>query len=1136
VLPRRAKLHVACRMPAILGIYFLTCLWLFVSLPVTAETAHPHPETSKSIFVSGNTSEDAKSDSVDHTLKPDEVIQRRISGGESHFYSILLPINQYLRVSVDQRDIDLIVVLFGPEGKEIASADSPNSRQGPEELSAITETEGTYRLELRSVENDAPQGIYKLQVDELRAPTAQDLYQGAAARAYNEGTLLFAARAEESTRKSIEKFSIALSIWREVGDKQREINALYARGRAYAKLANYRHALADYSQSYALTKATGDLRSKANTLTEIGRVYRYLGENRKSLDVLSQALPLMREAGNRQGEAATLSNIGEILFNLGENQKALEYLNQTLAISREIADRQTEAYALSSIGAVYSLMGENEKAIDSFKQALALNRATGNRRGEAFTLNNMGEIYFDLGNPQKALDYYRQSLPLSKAVGDRHMEAYSLSNIGMVYSSRGEFKTAIDAYHQALVISKTIENRRGEARALYGLGVAHSLEGDNEKARTIFERALTFSREVDDRVNEAQILFNLGAVQSLSGDDPDALALLSQALVLSRAINDLRAEASTLYWIARVERNRGCLNESRQHIEKALELIDSQQIKFSGQDVRTSYFASVQKYYEFYVDLLMQLHAQNPSEGLDAIAWQISERARARSFLGLLPEIGVAIRQGVPSSLIDREKTLQQLLNSKAERRVRLLGGKHSQEEAAAISKEIEELLTEYDDVQAQIRRQSPRYAALTQPRPLSLKEIQAQVVDRDTLLLEYALGDDRSFLWLITPTSVTSYVLPKRAEIETAARSFQETLSKPGLPLDAAYQLSNMLLGPAVEHLGTKRLLIVAQGPLLSLPFGALPLPSTAPHDGVMSYTPIITRHEITYSPSASVLAVLRREMIGRKLAPKAVAVFADPVFSKNDARVPTQSSNVRKATVRQPESLTGTYPTPTLKNASTIGQAAGGRLLPRLPASPVEAQQILSFPRLPTSRWEARQILSLVPEDQGKLALDFDANRATATNPELSQYRIIHFATHGILDETHPELSGIVLSSVDQQGRPQDGTLRANEIFNLNLSAELVVLSGCRTGLGKEVEGEGKIGLARAFMYAGAARVIESLWNVDDRATAELMARFYKAMLKDRLTPAAALRRAQLEILRDAKWRHPYYWASFVLQGEWK
>ena len=192
--------------------------------------------------------------------------------------------------------------------------------------------------------------------------------------------------------------------------------------------------------------------------------------------------------------------------------------------------------------------------------------------------------------------------------------------------------------------------------------------------------------------------------------------------------------------------------------------------------------------------------------------------------------------------------------------------------------------------------------------------------------------------------------------------------------------------------------------------------------------------------------------------------------------------------------------------------------------------------IPRLLASREEAEAILAASPGEPSLKAIGFDASKALATSAELDQYRIIHFATHGVLDSEHPELSGLVLSRFDQRGQALDGFLRLDDIYNLKLSADLVVLSACNTGLGKEVRGEGLVGLTRGFMYAGAARVVVSLWNVNDRATSELMARFYARMLKGGERPASALRHAQIEMSGDRRWGAPYYWAAFTLQGEWR
>ncbi|HAJ63197.1 MAG TPA: hypothetical protein DCP31_31485, partial [Cyanobacteria bacterium UBA8543] len=599
----------------------------------------------------------------------------------------------------------------------------------------------------------------------------------------------------------------------------------------------------------------------------------------------------------------------------------------------------------------------------------------------------------------------------------------------------------------------------------------------------------------------------------------------NQSLPLSRAVGDRVQEAVTLGNIALFERNRGNLNSALTQIEAALNIFEDLRTKIDNQQLRASYFATVQGYYKIKIDLLMQLHKTNPSKGYDAQALQTSERARARSLLELLTEAHANIRQGVEPKLLEQERTIQQQLDAAEQRRVQLLSGQYTDKQLADIKQQLESLNTQLEQLQKQIRKNSPRYANLKYPQPLTLQQIQSTVLDDDTLLLQYSLGEERSYLWAVTKTSITSYELPKRADIEAAAQSFYEQTGKQKLPtsrglgavpsnntVDITTQLSQMLLSPVASQLGQKRLLIVSDGALQYLPFAALPAPDTLGKGN--NPVPLIVKHEIVNLPSASTLAVIRQDLNGRKPAPKTVAVLADPVFSANDERLKTSVG----ANGRSP-----------LQSASSDDVDT---LALKRSAFEISA----TFDRLPYTRTEAESILKLVPAAEEMQAFDFTANRATATNPQLSQYRIVHFATHGILNSKNPELSGVVLSLVDEKGKSQNGFLRLKDIFNLNLPAELIVLSACQTGLGQDVKGEGLVGLTRGFMYAGAPRVLVSLWSVDDQGTSELMSRFYKKMLQEKLQPAAALRAAQIEMWQEERWRSPYYWAGFTLQGEWK
>jgi CHAT domain-containing protein len=632
----------------------------------------------------------------------------------------------------------------------------------------------------------------------------------------------------------------------------------------------------------------------------------------------------------------------------------------------------------------------------------------------------------------------------------------------------------------------------------------------------------------------ANSLYNLGNVAEARSDLAEAQSYYGRALTMRERLapNSLYV-AANLNSLGSVAFKQRRFSDALPFFTRAVAIIEAQRWQIHFSETRALLLAQNS---ESYTGLLRTYLALNDLPA----AFATAERARARSLLEHLAEARSEIRQGVDPLLLERERLLQQQLNDKADRQTQALDGQPTDEQAAVAKRELDQLLVQYQEVQTQIRAKSPRYAALTQPQPLGLAEIQQEVLDKDTLLLEYVLGEDGSHLFAVTSNSITSFELPKRAEIEQAARRVYElilarqpvrgeTVSQRQARIDkadaeypaAASTLSQMVLEPLSGKLSDQRLLIVADGALQYVPFGTLPAPGISKKTINQKASncspdpcPLIADHEIVSLPSASALAVLRRELQGRKQAEKMVAVLADPVFDREDPRLKLarESQSAQPVTASLPAELDRV-----VRSAGLFNDRG-------------------SLSRLPFTRDEAEAILAVTPAGQSTKAIDFKASRATVTSPELGHYRIVHLATHGLLNTEHPELSGIVLSLVDEQGKPQDGFLRLHDVYNLDWPAELVVLSACQTGLGKEIKGEGLVGLTRGFMYAGAKRVLASLWNVNDSVTAELMKRFYHGLLVKGLSPAAALRAAQLEMWKRRPSRSPYYWAPFVLQGEWQ
>lgn len=850
-------------------------------------------------------------------------------------------------------------------------------------------------------------------------------------------------------------------------------------------------------------------------------------------------------------------------------RQASDNYQTALSLWRKLEDRREEARALYLIALVRQDSGETQAALESYQQSLELSRAEGDREREHLTLSALGTLYFALGDKRKAIDCYSQSLSFSQAQSNRTLETSLLVNLGVAYKALGDHARALDFYQQALPPARALGDQEMEAAVLTNLARLYDLTGDKQNSFATNQQVLALWRDLDNLNGEITTLKNLGTLAEAEGRLPESLEYLNQALKLSQTLGDSMREAHIRGDLARVERAAGSFDDSRAQIEQALTILESTRGQLFSSDLRASFTAANRRYYEFYVDLLMrqqQLRSSNQEAGRNVLnqvpnqapnyaaeALRVSEGARARALSDLIAEAQLDIHQGVDAELLSRERRLTQTLTTKKAERTALVRKKATAAEIGLLEREILALGFACEQAKTEIKRASPQYASLVYPEPIGLAEIQRQLLDCDTLLLEYALGEERSYLWVVGHDDLHSFTLPGRAEIEAQARRYYELLTARGETVKfekpdqkqariaqaeremsgAASALSQLLLGEAAGLLAQKRLLIVGDGVLNYIPFGALPEPAAmgqgdigtrplvAPSPRRPVAQPLIASHEIVNLPSASVLAGMRRDVPSRRRAASDLAVVADPVFSQNDARLlPGNNTSTSQSASSQVTAF--------LLSNNAVTESLAGMLRA---GSERDAQ---GMSRLPASRQEAERIARLAPGGRRLVALDFNASRDLVTSGVLSRYRYLHFATHGLLNSQTPELSGLVFSLVDEKGQPQKGVLRLNDIYNLRLAADLVVLSACRTGLGKEVRGEGAIGLPRGFMYAGVQRVISSLWAVDDVATAELMTHFYREMLAGQKAPAAALRAAQLALWKEKKWQEPYFWAGFVLQGE--
>jgi CHAT domain-containing protein/Flp pilus assembly protein TadD len=1091
-------------------------------------------------------------------LSPGAPLERTLAAGEVHAYLLGLEAGRRWRVRVEQDGIDVALEARPLAGGAGETVDGPLARHGSEWLVLPAGAAGAWRLEVRAPALGVGPGRYSVRLDALPEATAEErlrleaetaltrvgrlareatpesrraaladcaraleLWRALAARR-EQGLTLDAAAALHvllgEWREAGEGYAAALRVWQELGDAPRQAAALNEQGLAESSLGHAARARERLERALALRQRLDDAFGQAETLANLGLTYHVAGELEAALERYRRALAVARARGETRQESALLNNIGGVHYLQGEPDAALEHYAQALAVRQRLGDRIGEAEVLNNIALQYRLLGQTQEALQSYAQVLEIARAAADRRIEARALNNLGFAYQVLGDARRARTFYEQALPLRRATGDRAGEAATLNNLASAHLASGEAARAVELEQRAVALMKAVGNRLGEGSALVILARAQAASQQVEEALGSLDAALAVAREVGGRTLESEVLQRRGEALELRAQPEAARAALLQALELRRATRQREAEAETLYALARVERNLGRPAEALERVRAAIAVIESLRTRVASPELRATFFGARRPAYDLQIDLLMALDRAEPGAGHVRVVLEASEAARARTLLDLLSEAGADLGERIEPALAERRRALLRRLSAKAARRLELAArGPADDPRLGQLDQELNAVRAELDDVEADMRRRDARYAALTRPPDLDAAGIQALLED-DTLLLEYALGEERSWLWLVAPRALEAFELPPRREIEAAAQAAYDALAVRDAQRGAAgdalalARLARLVLGPVASRLGGRRLVIVPDGALHYVPFAALPEPagdSTSPQSA--GAPALLVRHEIVSLPSVQGLAALRREAERRPAPARLLAVLADPVFDADDPR------------------LGG-------GRARASADTRGPRAVPAAESDAGTALEAVALGRLEATRREAEAIVRLVAPGQAQVALGFDANRAALLEGTLGSARVLHFATHGVLDTRSPELSGLVLSRFAPDGRRRDGFLRLQDVYGLRLPSDLVVLSGCQTALGREVRGEGLVGLTSGFMYAGVPRVAASLWRVPDRATAELMQRFYEGLLRDGLSAAAALRRAQLGVRAERRWSDPYYWAAFVLEGDWR
>ena len=1056
-------------------------------------------------------------------LRPGTRVCRTLPA-EASFSVAIEPSEHPLRVAVEQHGIDVEIRLGATVEAPARTIDSPQDRVGEESL-WLGEPGANPAIEIRARERGAPEGEICVRLDTPAAALSP------AWAALDRASALYARGDRSSRREALAAYGEALAAFRAAADRPGEARALFSLAVVSRLLDDPKGALAWGVLGLPLL-SDGDGRLAAALANEIGLDHLMRGDNaaaRSSFeqahafaaaDPFNQAVAqsnlcrMQQVAGDliaaracyraaREAlaaakapalEAAAWISAGRIEDVLGEPEAALAAYRAALALQERAGDELGRARTLNNLGLLEQELGRFDSGIAAYGEALAKFAALSDRRWQARVKNNLGLAYRQVGRRDAAEVQWQAALPLWREAGDAAGEASTLLNLALASLDAGRDAGSAEAsarIETALALYRTAGDRRGEGVALSAQARAQASRGEVEAARATFAQALERLAAIGDRAQQADAEAGLGELELAAGRPSAARPPFERALALARTLGQRRREAKALSGLGRLARAEGRPEEALRLFDDALAALESERVHLPGAEEQTRFSALAAAVAEEGIETALGLDRAHPGAGWSGQALARVERSRGRALVELLAQSGVDLEAAADPERAARRAELSRRLAAKAERSA----GQANAALRERLAREAAEIGAELDLLDAEIRARAPAAAALLDPRPLDLSAFVAGL-PADTLVLVFRLGDPTSTLWALARERVATFDLPSRSLLQGAVLDLFRSLrrfdpSEREGEQAALSELGRWLLGPVAGELGRRRLVIVTDGALAYLPWAALPVPANG--------RPLVAEHEISFVPSLAALDAVRERAAAKAPVPGLIAAFADPVFAANDPRLAAKGSAAPAA-------------------------ATTDRGEP--------------FERLAGSGAEVERILALAPpeaaSDPRRLFRGFDAARSALEEDGLADFRVLHFATHGVIDAAAPALSGLALSRFDPAGGEIEGFLHLRDVYRLRLGADLVVLSGCETALGEEVRGEGLVGLARGFLYAGASRVVASLWAVDDRTTVAFMENFYRALWLDRRAPAEALAVAQREVAAERRTRDPAFWAGWVLLGD--
>lgn len=884
-------------------------------------------------------------------------------------------------------------------------------------------------------------------------------------------------------------YAEAVSAIQQTDDKVELAKYLYNSGLVQCWQGNPIKGREFYKKALKADRETGNKVHEAQLQRSIGYTYYQTSQYSLALNYYREALQIARDIADKSGETRYLLDMGEAHWVRGEYSEAIEYYENSLNLSQESGDKNTENLAYNHLGNAFWKIGEYSKALHFYSQSLIISREIGNKLGEATALSNSGIIFDKTGNLSKALEYYGESLKIFEEAGAKSSQGICLNNIAGIHYRQHHYPLSLEYYVKALRLAQETGEKKAEANRLKNIAKVHCKNNNFSEAEKYYSLSLKEANVLGAKELEARIYADMGYSFIDSNNMTSSITAFAKALTIAR---ELGLPETT--WLSHIGLGTAYERQNRpvdaiDHYKKAITAIEDVRSQLELEERKSGFLESKVKVYESLINLLYTQSQQHPDRKYENDAFWYAEKAKARVFLDSFQASKVNLRESLTPHLRDEEYKLSRNIS---EIQTELIKPGLDQTQRKELFKKLDRVENDYSNFIRTLRIQNPEYALLVYPEPNTLEEIQASIQDKKTAIIEYFLGQDHSFVFYIDQKIFSMHRLVKSDNLQARVADYLKLISVKGnnegfRAFAAGKKIFKDLIGPFKDNLKSiQKLIIIPDGRLNYFPYEALTFSGSQNQDQFL-----IEAFQISYAPSASSWIMLGQRK--RSVKPvKDFLAFADPEFF--------------------------------------LGTSAEKH---------IDAEQILrefyleqgyEFTPLHFSGREVKQVSKFFRRKSREVYTKRNAKEEKLKNLSLENYKIIHFATHGFIDEKVPHRSALILTLDEDPA--EDGFFQAREVFNQRINSDLVVLSACQTGKGKLEKGEGVTGLYRSFFFAGAQTVLMSLWNINDKATAKFMEYFYENLTLG-YSKREALQKAKIRML-DSEYSHPFYWAAFVLSGD--